>query len=194
MSDSHDNVASSVILAQEPHAVVESDALPWQRQLDEPAQWYTRFLVYLHEGPDRTIARAIQTYAADVDHDLDRTYTHWYFVASKRHWADRAAAYDVEQWWDIWQSEEQLRTVSRKHRIVALSQTLEQTRKGIEALSIEELKKTGIGPLSAAQKTATKILRDELEGTDRHDRLDIAVLIGQLPDDVQDMLRSNAKK
>jgi hypothetical protein len=58
-----------------------STSAPWDRRPGEPARWYSRFLLYLEQGPARTLAATYRQAGRSVNHPAKGANGWWATVA-----------------------------------------------------------------------------------------------------------------
>jgi hypothetical protein len=74
---------------------------PWDQQEGEPDDAFARFLVYLNIGPGRRLEDAFEASRSSRGkrggRGRQRAYLAWILEAQRRHWRERAHAWDVHQ-------------------------------------------------------------------------------------------------
>jgi hypothetical protein len=91
---------------------VTSSLEPWDRQPREPARWYTRFLLFLEEGPARTVKGAYRKAGRGANQPASGASASWVRAARAWNWSERAIAWDVHQ--------RELMALSERNRCLAL--------------------------------------------------------------------------
>lgn len=76
--------------------VLSEDVDPWDKQPDEPQNWYERFDYYRLLGPLRSVNKAYRRYRQDVDGvDIPSGHSrYWDKLAKEWRWEERAQAWD----------------------------------------------------------------------------------------------------
>lgn len=75
--------------------MIDEQENPWQRQENEPTNWYERFLVYLQMGPSRTLLGAV--HLAEKDQNRPKKISVpgiWRDTFRQWQWKSRALAFD----------------------------------------------------------------------------------------------------
>jgi hypothetical protein len=100
---------------------------PWDQQEGEPDDAFARFLVYLNIGPGRRLEDAFEQSRTGrpgrgrrTGHGRQKAYMAWVLEAERRHWRERAHAWDM-------------------HRLPAM---IQESQKMYEALRHAALQKT----------------------------------------------------
>lgn len=158
----------------------------WLPLPDESCVWYERFTVYRLLGPGRTVANAWREYATSKGDKMpEQTATQknipggWYATAKRNRWRERALAWDMHVWADHYQEDEaELIREGKRLRLYASSRLAMKALEVVEQVKVE---KEQLGAASAALKTALREMRQDLEGSDRYVRHDVAVLMGEIP-------------
>lgn len=206
MSESHVKEApliispqTSLVVDTQPPAYLQTDPderAPWLPMPNESPLWYERFTIYRLLGPSRTVLEAYRQMMIDqgrVDKDsaaeLEKPTGSWYPTANRDRWKDRALAWDVHLWTGKWQEDEAYLIQSMKQlRLYAGARTI---AKALEVVELVKPEKESLGAAAAALKSMMRETREDLEGSGRHDRLDVAVLVGELPGDVLARLKKH---
>ena len=87
---------------------IRDERMPWQRQPNEPAHWFSRFADYLDQVPPRSLLRVFRAYSQQAEKggrrrstkpaaEVNRFPSSWAAARDKYQWLARADAYDREQ-------------------------------------------------------------------------------------------------
>lgn len=73
----------------------------WERQADEPPEWFARFRIYRDLGPDRSMEAAWRLWnearPATERSNAKRAPSGWVGRSKRHDWRERAAAWDVDR-------------------------------------------------------------------------------------------------
>ncbi len=109
---------------------------PWEQQPGEPDLWYERFKAYLHLGPGRSLARALQGMPLKPHRGQRRYNGEWAQQAATWLWSERARAWDQHQREAL--NEYELWRGLRQRRIALIEDALETTRTMLAAAKLHE--------------------------------------------------------
>src|SRR4051794_30654462 len=76
---------------------------PWEQQSGEPDLWHHRFHeFYMMAGPERTFDGAFTRYQEAAGKPTSKPHqrratSHWYEIAGRWKWAERARAFDADE-------------------------------------------------------------------------------------------------
>ena len=108
---------------------------PWDRQPDEPLEWYARFHIFLMLGPSRTITAAFRTWT-DSDGSLSGTASK---MASDWRWKERAIAYDQAKREEKAALEQTRADAARELRISLIRTLIDDTAAAIDTADLKNL-------------------------------------------------------
>lgn len=111
--------------------------IAWERQSDEPEQWYLRFARYRDLGPTRTLNRA---YAFDrTERTVVRTVSPlWFDAFQDWHWRERAALWDEAQRAAAFRALAEPKERDRAERILVLKAARGKLIAAMQATTVED--------------------------------------------------------
>lgn len=108
-----------------------------ERQPDEPALWFGRYIVYRELGAKRSVDRAFRAVKDAERLKAVRPGAAWYDAAQRWEWQQRAKAWDEAEREKFLAATSALRVDAQRRRLEIVGQLLEWSYAGLKAAQID---------------------------------------------------------